>query len=169
MKNKENTRYIYIRSTKERIPCTQEEFDNYYREIDRYRINQQRHGMCVCPASKRLDCDMDCTACPFSRAGAFLSLNKTVEDEDGNEVEWGDLFEDPSARFDEAYTSNEAMKQLLDRLAELMPLALEIGKLRLQGYADRAIEKEVGVPRNTFYYQLKKVAAILKTEFPDLM
>ena len=29
MKNNDNQYYIYIRSTKERVPVTKEEFDNY--------------------------------------------------------------------------------------------------------------------------------------------
>ena len=73
MKNNDNQYYIYIRSTKERIPCTEEEFHNYYRDISVFRRKQQRHGRCVCPENKRLDCDMDCASCPFRRAGDGLS------------------------------------------------------------------------------------------------
>ena len=78
MKNHDNHQYyIYLRSTKERIPVTKEEFDNYYRDINAYRQKQQYHGRCVCPQNKRLDCDMDCETCPFRRAGNMLSLNYT--------------------------------------------------------------------------------------------
>lgn len=45
------------------VPVTENEFSNYYREIDSFRKKQQRHGGCVCPANKRLDCDMDCFNC----------------------------------------------------------------------------------------------------------
>ena len=75
MKNNDNQYYIYIRSTKERLPCTEEEFHNYYRDISVFRRKQQRHGRCVCPENKRLDCDMDCATCPFRRAGDGLSLD----------------------------------------------------------------------------------------------
>ena len=74
MKCNNNQYYIYLRSTRERIPCTEQEFHDYYRDIDAFRRKQQRHGRCVCPAVKRLDCDMDCATCPFSRAGDTLSL-----------------------------------------------------------------------------------------------
>ena len=57
MTNNENQYTIYIRSTKESIPVSKEEFDAYYHDINIYRIRQQRHGRCVCPASKRLTCD----------------------------------------------------------------------------------------------------------------
>lgn len=86
MKNNDNQYYIYIRSTKERIPCTEEEFHNYYRDISVFRRKQQRHGRCVCPENKRLDCDMDCATCPFRRAGDGLSLDYTTTDEDGTEI-----------------------------------------------------------------------------------
>jgi len=44
MSNNENQYYIYLRSTKERIPCTKEEFELYYRDINAFRKKQQRHG-----------------------------------------------------------------------------------------------------------------------------
>ena len=67
MTNNDNQYTIYIRSTKESIPVSKEEFDAYYHDINIYRIRQQRHGRCVCSASKRLTCDMDCLTCPFHR------------------------------------------------------------------------------------------------------
>ena len=78
MQNNDNQKYIYIRSTRERIPVTEEEFDNYYRDINAFRKKQQRHGRCVCPEAKRLDCDMDCDTCPFRRAGDHRSLDVKV-------------------------------------------------------------------------------------------
>ena len=51
---------IYLRSTKQRITCTKQQFDDYYREIDNFRRKQQRHGRCICLPSKQLMCDMDC-------------------------------------------------------------------------------------------------------------
>ena len=75
-----NNQYtIYIRSTKESIPVSKEEFDAYYHDIDLYRRNQQRHGRCVCPRSKWLTCDMDCYTCPFHRMGDELSLDATTK------------------------------------------------------------------------------------------
>ena len=47
MTTNEKQYYIYIRSTKERIPCTEEEFHNYYHDIDLFRQRQQYHKQCV--------------------------------------------------------------------------------------------------------------------------
>lgn len=86
MTKKDKQYTIYIRSTKESIPVNKEEFDAYYHDINIYRIRQQRHGRCVCPASKRLTCDMDCLTCPFHRMGDMRSLDYTETDDEGNET-----------------------------------------------------------------------------------
>ena len=96
MTNNENQYTIYIRSTKESIPVNKEEFDAYYHDINIYRIRQQRHGRCVCPASKRLTCDMDCLTCPFHRMGDMRSLDYTETDDEGNETAWVDEIPDDS-------------------------------------------------------------------------
>ena len=87
MKTNDNQHYIYLRSTRERIPCTEQEFHDYYRDINAYRQKQQYHGKCVCPERKRLDCDMDCATCPFRRNGD-LSLDYTPRDAEGNGRSW---------------------------------------------------------------------------------
>lgn len=78
MNNNENQYYIYIRGTKERIPVTKQEFDDYYRDINSYRRTEMNNGRCVCPRSKWLSCDMDCLTCPFHRHGNQYSLDATV-------------------------------------------------------------------------------------------
>ena len=94
MSKKDKQYTIYIRSTKESIPVNKEEFDAYYHDINIYRIRQQRHGRCVCPASKRLTCDMDCLTCPFHRMGDTRSLDYTETDDEGNETAWVDEIPD---------------------------------------------------------------------------
>lgn len=47
MSKKDKQYTIYIRSTKESVPVSKEEFDAYYHGINIYRIRQQRHGRCV--------------------------------------------------------------------------------------------------------------------------
>ena len=168
MTTNEKQYYIYIRSTKERVPVTKEEFDNYYRDISVFRRKQQRHGRCVCPENKRLDCDMDCATCPFRRAGDGLSLDYTTTDEDGTEICWADNLEDPSPLIEDIVADGIQMTALFKRINELMPQAIEIGKLRQQGLTERQIEAEIGVGRKTYAYRLKKVREILAKEFPEI-
>ena len=168
MKNNEKNYTIYIRSTKESIPVSKEEFDAYYHDIDIYRRKQQRHGKCVCPKSKQLSCDMDCLTCPFSRAGDTRSLDYTITDDEGNEASWLDETPDGSPLIEDVLAESEEMKALYDRLIKLMPEAVTIGELRLSGMNDRDISKEIGIARSTFEGRIARVKAILESEFPNL-
>ena len=60
------------------------------------------------------------------------------------------------------------MTDLFKRLNELMPQALEIGRMRQLGMSDTAISAEIGIPRKTFTDRLKRAKDILKSEFPDI-
>lgn len=168
MSNQDKQYYIYLRSTCERIPCTKEEFDNYYRGINTFRKTQQRHGKCVCPEKKRLDCDMDCATCPFHRGGDQASLDYTTTDEDGEATTWINNLEDPSPLIEDIVVEGQAISQLFTRLSELMPQALEIGRLRQQGFTESQIEEQIGIGRKTYAYRLKKVKKILEREFPEI-
>ena len=166
MTTNDNQYYIYLRSTKERIPCTKEEFDNYYRDIHAFRMKQQRRGQCVCPKRKELSCDMDCATCLFRRATHY-SLDVSVTDDAGDERTWIELLVDPSPLISDIVADTERLTQLFHKLNELMPQAIEIGNLRLQGLSDDAIAERIGVPRTTSASRLKKVKSILAEEFSE--
>lgn len=168
MQKNDNQSYIYIRSTHERIPVTQQEFNDYYRDINAFRKKQQRHGRCVCPERKRLDCDMDCVTCPFQRAGDGLSLDYIIVDDEGNEQAWVDTLADDSPLMDEIIADNQQLKQLFIRLKELMPEAIQIGELRLDGHTDIDIAKRIGICNTTFRSRLERVKKVLAQEFPEI-
>lgn len=70
--------------------------------------------------------------------------------------------------FNEDFVTNALyMRQLLTRLCEVMPQAIEIGRLRQLGLSEDAIAAEIGTGRKTFAYRIKKTAEILKKEFPE--
>lgn len=167
MKTNEKQHYIYICFTKERIPVTEQQFKDYYREIDSFRKKQQRHGCCICPTARRLDCDMDCESCSYSKAGDSLSLDHTVSDAGGNQKSWVDSLVDPGQPVDELVADGIRMKQLFQKMNTLMPQAMKIGALRQQGYSDEAIAKEIGIPRKTFNDRLKRAKKTLENEFPE--
>ena len=52
-------------------------------------------------------------------------------------------------------------------VADLMPEAADIGKLRLQGISDEAIAKKIGIPRTTFLSRIKAAKKQLEKEYPD--
>ena len=158
--------YIYLRSTNERITCTKEEFENYYRDIHAFRMKQQRRGNCVCPKKKELSCDMDCATCPFHRNTNY-SLDVTVNDDNGDERTWLDILEDPSPLYADILADGERLKELFLKLNTLMPEAIEIGKLREYGLSNEAIAERIGIGRKTYAYRLKKVKKVLEEEFPE--
>lgn len=162
-----NQPYIYIRSTKEKIPVSMKEFKDYYRDIDTYRKKQQRHGRCVCPVKKRLECDMDCATCPFSRSGDMRSLDTPCAGVDDEKITYAETEADQTAQFDDAVLDKIVLGRLFQRLTEIMPQAVEIGKLRLQGLSEAEISKEIGTPRTTYSYRLKKAEEIIKKEFSE--
>lgn len=167
MLNKDKQFYIYLRSTKERVPVTEQEFKDYYRDINSFRKRQERHGKCVCPSYKRLDCDMDCETCPFRRAGDSLSLNYTVTDDEGNEKPWLDDLADDKALFEDIISDEVELNRLFSRITEIMPQAIEIGILRQSGLTERNIEQQIGVPRKTTSDRIKRLKKILEKEFPE--
>lgn len=154
--------YIYIRSTRERVPCTKEEFDNYYHDIDTFRKKQQRHGRCVCPAAKRLDCDMDCASCPFSRAGDSLSLNYTTTNDEGDERSWLDDLPDVLAVVDVAVEEAELLDALHLLLASLSPEDMEICKAIMADLSERVAAASLNISRKAFMYRRDKVLNHLK-------
>jgi len=157
--------YIYIRSTKEKVTVTKEEFDAYYHDIDNYRRKQQRRGQCVCPQSKQLECDMDCLTCPFRRAGNICSTDDAIN---GTDISYLETLYDDSLLIDDMIADSTELELLFERLQELMPQAVEIGKLRLLGHTDVSIAKQLGMGNTTMFYRLKRAKKILSKEFPDL-
>ena len=158
MENNANQKYIYIRSLRERVPVTQEEFDNYYHEINLFRQKQQYHGRCVCPAAKRLDCDMDCVTCPFRRAGDQRSLDIKVE---GGGT-WLDEYPDFSATPHDLVEDLDLLHALSRVLQELTPNDRAICNAIMEKLPERVAASKLKIPRTTYSYQKKKLLARLK-------
>ena len=162
MQKNDNQHYIYLRSTRERIPCTEQEFRDYYRDIDAFRKKQQRHGRCVCPAAKRLDCDMDCVTCPFSRAGDTLSLDYTATNDEGEERPWLDDIPDAFAEVDVKVEEAEMLDALHLLLSTLAPEELAICKTIMADLSERAAAASLNISRKAFTCRRDKVLTYLK-------
>ena len=162
MQKNDNQHYIYLRSTRERIPCTEQEFRDYYRDIDAFRKKQQRHGRCVCPAAKRLDCDMDCATCPFSRAGDTLSLDYTAANDEGEERPWLDDIPDAFAEVDVKVEEAELLDALHLLLSTLAPEELAICKTIMADLSERAAAASLNISRKAFTCRRDKVLTYLK-------
>lgn len=120
MANKDNQskQYrIYDKESKNWVNINKEFYTNYYRDINAYRKRQQEHGHCVCPASKRYFCNIDCSTFPYAKAGDQLSLDNTISD--GNEKSWLDDTPDESAAIAEVLEDTELLHALYAKLNEL--------------------------------------------------
>lgn len=167
MAKKANQYYIRMRSQKADIPCTEEQFHTYYRQIDTDRRRLQRRGECVCPRSEELICDLNCLKCPHRRSGIFVSVDTVIGESDGAEVTLADTIADPSLDICEAYCEEAEMKAVLKRLTEIMPEAIRIAELRSEGMSDEKIAEIIGIKRKTFTSRIESARKKLRAEFPD--
>ena len=77
MANKDNQsqRFIYIRSLKEKVPCTEQQFWEFYHEATRIRKKEQYYHRCKCPKQFNWACDGDCDNCEHHLGYVLLSLD----------------------------------------------------------------------------------------------
>ena len=166
-KNENNVKRIYDKQTKTWFEVSPEQ----YEEFDRWRTNlrkrEQYHHRCMCPRSKWWLCDGMCQDCEFHAPGDTLSLDMPVANEEGDEVTLLDTLVDPAPTIESVICDKAELDQLFACLNELMPEAIEIGKLRQDGLSDEAIAKIIGIKRTTFLSRLKKAKKQLAAEFPD--
>ena len=168
MSNQENQnqsaeREIYLKDLHQWVPVSKTYYDNYYRDINAYRRRQQEHGRCVCPASKRYLCDMDCWTCRFHKAGDELSLDYTVADDDGNEKSWLDDLPDDSPSAQSILEDRELLDTLLLELEELDSDGRRICELFLQEKSEREIAALMGISQqSTINYKKRKAFETLR-------
>ena len=160
---------IYLKDLHQWVPVSKTDFDNYYRDVNAYRRRQQEHGRCVCPASKRYLCDMDCCTCRFHKGGDELSLDYTVTDENGNEKSWLEDLPDDRPSAQSVMEDRELLDTLLHKLNELDPEGRRICELVMEGRSERDCGKEMGMARNTFVYKRDKLFAALADYLKDFI
>lgn len=168
MTSQDKQYYIYLRSTRERVPCTEEEFHAYYHDIDLFRQRQQHHKKCVCPQRKYLDCDMDCQTCPFHRKGD-LSLDYTSKDAEGNGRSWLEDTPDPLAVVDVDIEDQELVAALRALLSTLPSAEQEICSTIMDDLSERAAAAALNLSRNSYVYRRDKVLARLKTSLKNFI
>ena len=158
---------IYDKQAKTWFEVTPEQ----YKEFDTWRTNlrkrEQYHHRCMCPRNKWWLCDGMCDDCEFHAPGDILSLDMPTSNDDGDEATLLDMLEDPAPSIEEVICDKAELDQLFERLNELMPEAVQIGKLRQEKLSDEEIAKAIGIKRTTFRSRLEKVKSQLAAEFPD--
>lgn len=168
MANNENlSKAIYLKSTREWVPVSDEVYDEHRREIDAYIHRMRSHKCCRCPKSRWWLCDKDCWTCEFRCGSEFAPLDAPVGDEETEDITLGDTVADDAPSIDSIVCDKAELDQLFARLNQLMPEAAEIGKLRLAGLNDSTIADILGIKRTTFRSRLQKAKELLADEYPD--
>lgn len=164
--NQKSTREykVYIHRLKTWVEVTEEQYYAYYRDIWATRSRAQAHGQCMCPKSKTWMCDGDCLVCEFRAAGDNLSLDYTIEFEEGGQVSWVDSLLDDTPDAQSILEDQELLCALYQKLQELDPEGRRICELIMEGKSERDIASDLGISRNTYTYRRDKLLRILREQ-----
>lgn len=159
---------IFDKQTKTWLEVSPEQHAEFDQWRTRIRKKQQELRFCKCPRKKWWLCDGMCDDCEFRcTPGNIVSLDAPFETGDGDEMSLHDVVADPDSLFESAVCDKAELDELFKKLGELMPEAVEIGKLRQKGLSDEAIAKVIGIKRTTFLSRLKKTNERLVEDYPD--
>ena len=158
-----NTRFIYIRFTKEKIPCTEQQFQDFYRMVGATRKKEQYHHRCKCPKQFFWACDGDCENCEHHLGYGTLSLDASNTEDDGTLL---DTELNETVSMEEVYADRALLEQLFQRLQELDPDADRIIQLWSENdkISDRSIAEALGRKQRTFADQMKRIRTELRKE-----
>jgi hypothetical protein len=164
MANKDNQsqRFIYIRSLKEKVPCNEQQFQEFYREATRIRKKEQYYHRCKCPKQFIWACDGDCANCEHHLGYGLLSLDAPNTEDGGTLLESEELAA-PNL-MEDIITDRLLLEQLFQRLRELDPEADKIIECWTEdsSISDRAIAEHLGRKQRTFADQMKKIRTELR-------
>ena len=139
-----------------------------YLELRRDRIRKRtrmcREKRCFQPIELLWQCDGMCEDCPHFRESEVSWDMKVGKSE---ELTLGEILPD-GVDYEDACVKKMYCEDLMKRLDEIMPLARQVGVLRLQGKSDREIAAVLGMSRTSMFRKLDKAKAILKAEFDEI-
>ena len=163
-KRNSHPRYVYIRSTRQQVPVSEQEFQDYYRDINAYRRRMQEHKCCNCPPRCWLTCDMDCLTCPFHCGSEFLSLDAvTNPGSDSDPITLGDTIPDDMPSIEDIVSDKLLLDALFAELNELNPDMRRMVELTMGGKSEREIAVITGAAtQSTVNYRKKKAYKVLQ-------
>lgn len=159
IREKQSQRFIYVRSTREKIPVSEEMAKSYYRETGRIRKREQYYGRCMCPKKYIWSCDGDCISCRYHAAGNIISLDAD------NCGDGSNLYNSQSiatVNMEDIIIDRILLETFIERLRELDPDADRIIEMLSEDMSDRAIAKQLGRKQRTFADQMKRYRAELR-------
>ena len=166
---KHNKTYkIYDKQTGTWFEVDREEYIEFDRWRRRLRQREQYHNRCMCPCGKWWLCDGMCQDCEYHVPEDVIELDAPIKGKDGEDMLLLETLAAPAPLMESAVCDQAELEALFIRLNEIMPEAVMIGGMRLEGFSDETIAKAVGIKRKTFTYRLKKAKKLLLKEFPYL-
>ena len=161
-------RFIYIRRTRQTVPVSEQVFQDYYRGINAYRRRMQEYGRCICPANRRLICDMDCWTCPYHRIGNELPLGADFERVEGNMSNELDQLSDPTQSLvEDIVQDRQLLAALHERLRTLDGDERCIIEMIREGRSARETAEGIGWHRSKLNRHKKKLLDRLFNELGD--
>ncbi len=167
MQIQDKQRKIYIRSTKQWVPVTEEVYREYYRPVWRTQKDAQKSGQCICPKDKLWVCDGDCTVCEYHTTGNTVSLDAPMENADGEKFSLLDTLEDPTSSFADVLVDRLLLEQLLDELEERDPEGKRICELIMEGQSEREAAVTLNMARSTFKRHWTAIKAELARQIKE--
>lgn len=168
MKNNNNQRRIYLKSTKEWVSVSEDFHKQYFRDVDTYRHNEQRHGRCSCPRNKWWLCDMDCLNCEFYRGSGHLSLEAEMATKSEDRIAFADMEVADTATPESIIADQVLLDALWEELDALDPEGRRICEL-LSHLSERETAKAMGLKRSTFKRHWSKIKALLAEKLRDFL
>lgn len=167
MSTKENKSQIYIKSTRQWVPVSEEFHKAYFREIDLFRRKQIRRQCCNCPASKWWLCDMNCDECEFRcHPGNMISIDAEIGEGD-DACPLADVIPDGTQNLEETLMLGELLDTLHEELDYLDPEGKRIWELFMQGHSEREASDIMGMARSTFKRHWAKIQSELYEKLKD--
>lgn len=158
---------IFMKSTRTWVPVSWPLYYDYSHTVDAYIHKMRSHKCCSCPKKKTWLCDEDCYTCEFHCGSEYASLDAPLKNDNAEGITLVNTVADNAPSIDSVICDKLELEDLFARLNELMPEAVEIGKLRLAGYSDEAIAEAIDIKRTTFLSRLLKLKKLLAPEYPD--
>ena len=142
------------------VEVSKEIYYEYYRPIWRVHNNAKYRGQCRCTKSEMWKCDGVCQGCPYYTAGDTVSLDCSLEEDDGNLTVENTLESDDSS-IESIIIDMELLEALYNELESLDPERRQICELMMQ-YSEREAAEMMGIPRSTFKRRWSQVQKYLK-------
>lgn len=156
-------RKLFYRELNCWVELDEETYLEIRRERQRTYYKQHKNGQCFCRKKELWLCDGMCDTCKFNGNGDVIFSSLVSEEESLESLRCC------SDNGLQACCLEEGMchKAMLKRVSELMPSALEYGRLKLLGKTEEEIAMEMGVARMTLYRRIQKVKRIIQSEFSE--